>query len=146
MKPFKKQMQTEGTQVHTETADAAQSDASPLSEAPGKTVIAQGMALSGHLRGNGTFCVEGTVEGSIEIAGVVVVAVTGTVRGPIHADSVYVGGCVEGNIFAKDLLQLEMTGDISGNIMTASFLIYDGGQLNGCCTMTRAGQEPTFLY
>nr|WP_326171820.1 polymer-forming cytoskeletal protein [uncultured Oscillibacter sp.] len=144
MKPSKKQTRT--MEVHMEAADTARGQFSQPPETSNETIIAKGTAVSGHLCGGGMLRVEGTIEGAVEITGVVVVTVTGVVKGPIHADTVYVAGCVEGNVFAKDLLQLEMTGDLNGNIMTASFLIYDGGQLNGCCTMTGAGQEPVFLY
>lgn len=144
MEPSKDQTQT--MQVHIAAADAAREQLSRPPDASDETIIAKGMAVLGRLCGNGMLRVAGSVEGAIEIAGVVVIAATGVVKGPIHADTVYVAGCVEGNIFAKDLLQLEMTGELNGNIMTESLLIYDGGQLSGRCTITGASQEPTFLY
>lgn len=141
----REQTETMKIQIRTGAPDTAQHRPSRPSLANG-TVIAEGTAALGHVCGSGPFWVEGTVEGGVEITGVVIVTAGGVVRGPICADTVYVAGCVEGNIFAKGLLQLEMTGDINGNITAASFLIHDGGQLNGCCTMTEAGREPVFLY
>lgn len=144
MEPSKEQTQT--TQVYIVAADTAWEQPSRPPGASDETIIAKGMVVLGRLCGSGMLRVAGSVEGVIEIAGVVVITATGVVKGPIHADMVYVAGFVEGSIFAKDLLQLEMTGELNGNVMTESFLIYDGGQLSGRCTITGASQEPTFLY
>lgn len=133
-------------QVHIEEPDTARGRLPQPSGASRETVLAKGMTVLGNLYGGGTLWVEGAVKGSIDITGIVIVTTGGMVKGSIHADTVYVAGYVEGSIFAENLLRLEMTGDIYGNVTTASFLIHDGGQLNGYCTMTTAGQEPLFLY
>lgn len=133
-------------QVHIEELDTTHGRLPQPSGASRETVLANGITVLGSLYGGGTLWVEGVVEGSIDMMGVVIVTAGGMVKGSIHADTVYVAGCVEGSIFAEDLLRLEMTGDIYGNVTAASFLIQDGGQLNGHCTMTTVGQEPLFLY
>ncbi len=89
---------------------------------------------------------EGTVIGGIGLDGTVTVARSGTVRGPIEADMVYVSGCVVGDITAKTSLRLEMTGSITGDVTMRSFTISDGGYFNGQSHMTESGAEPVILY
>ncbi len=133
-------------QIPMEHADAARSQPPRPSSAPGETVIAEDMTVGGDFQGSGTLWVEGLIEGSAEVTGVVVVAEGGAVKGSIRADEVYVAGRVEGDIFAGDLLRLEMTGEINGDVTAAAVQIEDGGCMNGLCTMTETGREPVFLY
>jgi len=146
MEPLEDRAEPMETQVHMEQPAVACGPLPRPSGASDETVIAGGMTLAGDLYGSGTLWVRGTVKGNAKLTGTVVITETGVVEGAISADVVYVAGYVEGNIFAKDLLKLEMTGDINGDVKTASFQIKDGGCLNGFCTMTKAGQEPVFLY
>lgn len=112
-----------------------------LSQRRDKTLIAQDLTILGALHGNGVVEVEGTVEGEIRLAGAVTIAPTGLVRGPVEADVVRVAGRVEGSIIASDHLRLEKTGNIQGDVTTTSFVIEDGGVLNGRTTMTSAGHS-----
>lgn len=105
------------------------------------TVIAEGLTICGDLHGSGVVQVQGTVEGEIRLSGAVTVAPTGLVKGPIRADVVQVAGRVEGDITANKHLRLEKTGAINGNIATVSFVIEDGGRLNGCSTMAEPAQS-----
>lgn len=110
------------------------------------TIIAAGITAAGTLSGTGAVLIEGTVNGKIQLDGTVTVARSGVVKGPIEADTVYVAGCVEGNIAARTCLRLEMTGSITGDVTMRSFIIEDGGYFNGRSRMTKSGAEPVILY
>lgn len=115
---------------------------SALSEPQSSTVIAAGVTVTGDLKGNGTVQVEGAVEGRVKVAGSVTVTETGRVVGPVEADVVYVAGRVEGNIAAGEHLRLERSGMIEGDVTSVSFVIEEGGCLNGRSTMTKVRREP----
>ena len=102
------------------------------------TIIAQGITVSGTLRGEGVVQVEGVVEGEFDLTGAVIVAETGLVRGPITADVVRVAGRVEGSVRAREHMRLEPTGSLDGDVTTASLVVEDGGSLNGRCSMIKA--------
>lgn len=102
------------------------------------TVITQGVTLSGKLSGEGVVQVEGILEGEVKLQGSVSITSTGLVRGPIVADVVRIAGRVEGNVLARDHLRLEKTGQMLGDVSTASLVIEDGGCLDGRSTMLRA--------
>lgn len=108
-----------------------------LPEPRTNTVIAQDITITGSLKGEGVVQIEGTVEGEISLQGYVIVAPTGVVKGPIEGDVIRVAGRVEGNLTAHDHLRLEKTGTIEGDIKTVSFVVEDGGRLNGRTTMVK---------
>ena len=109
------------------------------------TVIAKGLTVSGTMEGEGVVQVEGNVEGAIHLTGSVIVTTTGHIKGPVEADVVRVAGFVEGNVTARDHLRLEKTGNVEGDVTTASLVVEDGGRLNGRSTMVQAERHDPFV-
>lgn len=110
-------------------------DIPDLPEPRSNTVIAKDVLVTGKLSGEGVVQIEGTVEGEISLKGYVIVTPTGKVKGPVEADVIRVAGQVEGNLTSHDHVQLERTGTIDGDVTTVSFVIENGGRLNGRTTM-----------
>ena len=106
-----------------------------LPEPRSNTVIAKDLLVTGKLSGEGVVQIEGTVEGEVSLKGYVIVTPTGKVKGPVEADVIRVAGQVEGNLISHDHVQLERTGTIHGDVTTVSFVIENGGRLNGRTTM-----------
>lgn len=127
-----------------------QSDIPELPEPKDNTVIAKDITLTGRLSGEGVVQIEGTVEGEVSLNGYVIVTSTGVVKGPVEADVIRVAGTVEGNVNCRDHLQLERTGTIVGDVTTVSFVIENGGCLNGRTTMVKVDEsrrsEPRFAH
>lgn len=118
-------------------------DLPELPEALNTTVIAEGITLTGNLEGDGVIQVEGTVKGEIKLRGQVIVTPTGVIKGPVDATTIQVAGNMEGNISASERLLLERTGVIDGDVVTASFVIEDGGCLNGRTSMVKRERDNT---
>lgn len=110
-------------------------DIPELPEPRSSTVIARDLVVTGKLNGEGVVQIEGSVVGEINLKGYVIVTSTGRVKGPIEADVIRIAGQVEGNLISHDHVQLERTGTISGDVTTVSFVIENGGRLNGRTTM-----------
>lgn len=118
--------------------DSEQRESADIPELPeprSNTVIAKDLIVTGKLSGEGVVQIEGTVEGEICLKGYVIVTPTGKVKGPIEADVIRIAGQMEGNLVSHDHVQLERTGTISGDVTTVSFVIENGGRLNGRTTM-----------
>ncbi|MBD5133730.1 MAG: polymer-forming cytoskeletal protein [Clostridiales bacterium] len=113
-------------------------DNTPALPRAGSTVIAQGITVTGTIRGEGVVQVEGVVDGEFDMTGAVIVAETGLVRGPVTADVVRVAGRIEGSVRAREHMRLEPTGSLEGDVTTASLVVEDGGSLNGRCAMVKA--------
>ena len=112
-----------------------------LPEPHTNTVIAKDLTVSGTLRGEGVVQIEGIVEGEVSLKGYLIVTPTGAIKGPVEADVIRIAGTVEGNIIAHDHLRLEKTGAMEGDVAPVSFVIEDGGRLNGRTTMVKM-QKP----
>ncbi len=109
----------------------------------GGALITKGMMIVGNVQGEGDIQVDGAIEGEIKLQGNVIVAQTGCIKGPIEADVIRVAGRVVGNIFARSHLRLEQTGRIDGDVTTSSFIIDDGGLLNGRTVMEASKEKDT---
>lgn len=114
-----------------------------LPKAHSSTVVAEGITFAGIIRGEGAVQVEGRVEGEIDLKGSVTVATTGTVQGPITADTVRIAGEVQGSITAREHLCLERTGSIHGDVATASLMV-ENGRLDGSSTMLAPAESRSY--
>ncbi|WP_295753517.1 polymer-forming cytoskeletal protein [uncultured Oscillibacter sp.] len=123
------------TESQTDNDRRENADIPELPEPRSNTVIAKDLIVTGKLSGEGVVQIEGTVEGEIDLKGYVIVTATGRVKGPVVADVIRIAGQVEGNLTSSDHVQLERTGTIDGDVTTVSFVIENGGRLNGRTTM-----------
>lgn len=95
------------------------------------TILGPGINWSGDLRGKGGVRIEGTMEGEIEMRGLVVIGETGKVTCKnLTADSLLVAGMVKGNITCQKL-EIRSTGRIWGDVTTSSFASEDGAFFRG---------------
>lgn len=89
------------------------------------------------MKGEGVVQIDGEVEGEIAISGSVVVTPTGLVKGPVTADVVHLAGRIEGSVTAREYLRLEQSGQLEGDVSTASLVVEEGGRLNGRSSMLK---------
>ena len=99
-----------------------------------ETVIGADSAIRGELTIKGTVRVDGTVEGDIR-ADWVIVGETGRVRGNVHARTMVVGGKVEGNIDATEIVELKDRAQVFGEICAAKLAMSEGALFEGQSSM-----------
>jgi len=95
------------------------------------TTIAEGTKISGDIGGSSDLRIEGEFEGSISISGIVFVAGSGQVRTSIRAAKVVVSGRVDGNIAGDQMIELEPTAVVNGDLLAPKILIREGASLQG---------------
>ena len=93
-------------------------------------IIGEGATIKGEIVEENEITVQGNVDGDIQCKDLVV-GKTGSIKGKIKADTLYVEGSVEGEINVKDLLKLMSSSYISGKINYGSLQINEGGKLIG---------------
>ena len=113
------------------------------------TLIGKEVVVEGKLEGEGDVQINGQFIGEIEIAGDLIVGEHGKVKAEIEAKNVYVGGEVEGEIEAKEKLQILETGRVTGNVTSEALSIEPGGILKGSSQMQEISEDtptanPTF--
>ncbi|MDH4274310.1 MAG: polymer-forming cytoskeletal protein [Gammaproteobacteria bacterium] len=99
------------------------------------SIIAQGTTVHGNLEAAGHILVEGTVEGSSSVRGLLTVAEAGIVNGDVHADVVIIKGRVNGNITARERLELHESAVIVGDVLATTLVIRSGAVINGTSRM-----------
>jgi len=105
---------------------------SPSSPSPGSTTtIGEGTKISGEIHGSTEIRIEGEFEGSIAISGIVFVGGTGKVKASVHAATVNVAGRVDGDIFGDQIIELEPSAVVTGNLLAPKILIREGASLQG---------------
>lgn len=97
------------------------------------TVIGRETSISGEMSMTGSAKILGQFEGRIAVAGDVFVAQGAIVRADILADQIVIEGEVEGNVTARERLQLASTAQLVGDIATRALVVEDGASLLGNC-------------
>ncbi|MBI5143311.1 MAG: polymer-forming cytoskeletal protein [Nitrospirae bacterium] len=98
------------------------------------TLIGSGSICTGNLKVTGGVRIDGTVTGDID-ADSVFLGEKGQVNGAIRAKTVDVGGRIEGNIQADDLVVIRAKGLVHGDIACTKLSIIEGGVFMGRAIM-----------
>lgn len=110
---------------------------------PNAGMIIPGLVVKGEILGKGDLKVEGTVEGKINLEGLVSIGSKGEVKGEIESTNVTVAGKIEGNIRAKEKADIQPTGQVTGDISAARIMVSEGAQINGSVKVNKqAGKLP----
>jgi cytoskeletal protein CcmA (bactofilin family) len=93
-------------------------------------IIGEGATIKGEIKEENEITIQGNVDGDIDCKNLII-GKTGSVKGKIKADTLYVEGSVEGEINVKELLKMMSSSYISGKINYGSLQINEGGKLIG---------------
>ncbi|QAY68149.1 bactofilin family protein [Paenibacillus protaetiae] len=99
------------------------------------TLIGQGTRVEGKMVCEANLRIEGEYRGDIECAGSVIIGEAGIARSNITATDLIVAGRIIGDVAAKGRLTITSNGQLHGNVTAGSFILHDGGILNGHCRM-----------
>src|SRR5512143_2871043 len=123
---------------------AAPTTNSTPSSTPAKieTVIAPTANFKGTIQSDGGLRIDGVVEGTIHIAGNLIIGESGKVIADIVAQNISVAGAIKGTVKAAGRLEILSTGRVWGEIAVASFLIDEGGFFRGQSIMAGEPDMP----
>jgi len=92
--------------------------------------------FKGDIKTQGTLRVDGTVEGNIETDWLIL-GETAQLRGDASARGIIIGGKVEGNIKATEIIEIKAKGQVTGELATSKLSIAEGAIFDGRSTMHR---------
>ncbi|MEK6672816.1 MAG: polymer-forming cytoskeletal protein [Nitrospirota bacterium] len=101
-----------------------------------ESIVGTNSHFEGNIRSKGTLRIDGSVNGNIE-ADWLILGEKATLRGDVTARGVIVGGKVEGNVHAKEILEIKAKGQVVGDLTTSKLSVSEGGMLEGRTTMQR---------
>lgn len=103
-----------------------------------ETIIGNDSTVTGEMNIKGTLRIDGVVEGDI-FSDWVIVGETGRIHGNVKSRGVVVGGRVDGNIDATEIVELKGKGQVTGEISTVKLAMSEGAVFDGRSNMKRAG-------
>lgn len=109
----------------------------------GQARFGKSLVFQGGLVGAEDLYLDGQFEGTIELDGSsLTVGPQGRVRADIKAREIVIEGNVEGNLRARDRLQIRCTGSVTGDLLAARIVIEDGAYFKGSIDIERADEKP----
>lgn len=98
-------------------------------------IIGQGTSINGDISSNGDIRVDGTLKGSINTEGKVVLGKEGVVEGDVICQNADISGIIKAKITVSNLLSLKETAKLKGDIVTNKLSIEPGAEFTGSCSM-----------
>ncbi len=95
--------------------------------------------FEGKMTFEGAFRLDGKVEGEILRSGTLIISETAVIKGKVDVDVLILNGMVEGEIIAKERVEVHSKGKLYGTVFAPALVIQDGGILEGNCKM---GSKP----
>lgn len=99
------------------------------------TVIGADTKIKGDMTFDGTARILGGFEGSITAKGELHVAEGASCRAVVEAGKIIVDGVVEGNVTARDRVELTAKARVKGDVVTARLVVAEGASFVGHCTV-----------
>jgi cytoskeletal protein CcmA (bactofilin family) len=106
-----------------------------LPETPSVNLLGSGTEITGDIRSQGDIRIDGSLNGTINCTGKVVVGSTGRVEGELICQNADISGEVKARIKVSELLSLKTTAIVSGDIVTNKLAIEPGAVFTGACKM-----------
>ena len=102
------------------------------------SILGEGSEFKGTLTYNGTIRIDGNFEGEIISNGTVIIGEKAKIKADILTRICIIGGSYEGDITAKERIELLPSAVVKGNLKSPSLSIADGVVLEGQCIIDRS--------
>jgi cytoskeletal protein CcmA (bactofilin family) len=112
--------QPAATQVRTSTSGEAK-----------ESLLAAGLTIEGKIEGSGHVRIAGSFKGDVHVQGNVTIESGAKVTGGVRANTVVIGGELEGNIDVAARVELLQTGVLNGDLKAGSLTVAAGSRMRG---------------
>jgi len=104
--------------------------------------LSKALKIKGEITGGEDIFIDGEVHGQIRIAeGRVTIGPSGRVVAGVEAREIVIRGKVKGDLNARERVQIDSTGSITGDVVTRRIAIEDGAELRGRVDTTRSEER-----
>lgn len=107
------------------------------------TYVAPSTKIVGKITGSGSYIFCGSVEGDCDIDGPVTLADGGHWHGTLRATDIIVAGEVDGDVIAKQRVELAASARVSGSLCGNSVAVAEGAVIDGEISVA-SGEPATF--
>jgi cytoskeletal protein CcmA (bactofilin family) len=96
-----------------------------------ESLLAAGLTIEGKIEGSGHVRIAGNFKGDVHVQGNLTIEAGARVTGGVRANTVIVGGELEGNIDAASRVELLQTGVLNGDLKAGSLTVAAGSRMRG---------------
>jgi cytoskeletal protein CcmA (bactofilin family) len=96
-----------------------------------ESLIAAGLTIEGKIEGSGHVRIAGNFKGDVHVQGNLTIEAGARLTGGVRANTVIVGGELEGNIDAAARVELLQTGILNGDLKAGSLTVTAGSRMRG---------------
>jgi cytoskeletal protein CcmA (bactofilin family) len=96
-----------------------------------ESLIAAGLTIEGKIEGSGHVRIAGSFKGDVNVQGNLTIEAGAKVTGGVRANTVVVGGELEGNIDAASRVELLQSGVLNGDLKAGSLTVAAGSRMRG---------------
>ncbi len=139
-----------GAQVQSEMAGSGNDTSTPPNQSDALAIASDGSCcvlkssnFSGRLQFESAARIECRVGAEIHGTGVITVAESAVVTGPIQAASVLIAGRVNADVTASERIEIQPSAMVVGNLTAPAMTIHEKAQVQGRFTMARNGRRAT---
>ena len=112
------------------------------SAAGSTSLLSKKVNIVGDIEGNEDLHVEGRFKGSIKITGNILVGPTGVVDADVEAENIIIQGKINGNVLARQQLEIQSLGQLIGDCSAQSIDIKEGAVFEGRSNMLKPAASP----
>ncbi len=107
-----------------------------MSGAQMKTIIADDVEVVGSIKSSSNIQIDGKLNGDLTCAGDALLGTSCSIKGNVNVNSTTVNGQVNGNINAKDKIDLKASARVTGDIRAKRLTVEDGVSFIGKAEIT----------
>ena len=96
-----------------------------------ESVIASGLMIDGKIEGAGHVRMAGRFKGDVNVEGDLTIDPGAKITGSVRADTVTIGGELEGNIDGASRVELLASGVLNGDLKAGSLTVASGSRMRG---------------
>ncbi len=100
-----------------------------------RNVIAKNTSIVGDIKSEGDFRIDGTLEGTLQTNGRVIIGSEGFIKGKVDATNADIEGKFSGELSVNKTLTIKATATISGDVVIGKLSVEPGATFNATCSM-----------
>lgn len=107
----------------------------------GHNAIVKGTVIVGDINAEGDIRVDGKIIGTLVCNSKLVVTETGYIEGNVDTRNAKIAGEIKGNVITRELMEMDKTARIFGDIFTPKLVVHMGAIFTGNCKMGDAAKD-----
>ena len=93
--------------------------------------VAAGTEIEGNMYCEGDLRIEGRIHGTVICKSRLILGPSGKIDGNVDANNAVIAGNINGNVVTREVLQIQETGNIVGDVVCTKMIMAAGGTING---------------